>query len=109
MAYKPLNGARPLQPGVEVALYRVCQEALTTGARHAGARRVNVQLVATPGQVRLVVADDGRGFEVSQVPGDRHGLVGMRERMELLGGALEVTSGPGEGTRVEASAPLEGL
>jgi two-component system NarL family sensor kinase len=107
--YKTVNGARPLPPGVEVALYRVCQETLTNAARHARARRVNVRLVATPGQVRLVVEDDGRGFDVSQVPGDRHGLVGMRERMELLGGALEVTSGLGEGARVEASAPLEGL
>ena len=108
VVYKTVNGARPLPPGVEVALYRVCQEALTNVARHAGARRVNVRLVATPGQVRLVVEDDGRGFDVSQVPDDRHGLVGMHERMELLGGALEVTSGLGEGTRSEASVPLVG-
>jgi len=107
--YATINGARPLPPGVEVALYRVCQEALTNVARHARARRVAVRLVATPRQVRLVVEDDGRGFDVSKVPGDRHGLVGMRERTELLGGEMRVTSGPDEGTRVEASAPLEGL
>jgi two-component system, NarL family, sensor kinase len=94
---------------VEAALYRIAQEALTNVARHAGARRVTIRLVATPGQVRLVVQDDGRGFDVSRIPGDRHGLVGMRERVELLGGGLEVTSGPGKGTLVEAAVPLEGL
>jgi two-component system NarL family sensor kinase len=107
--YKTVNGARPIPPGVEAALYRIAQEALTNVARHAGARRVTIRLVATPGQVRFVVQDDGRGFDVSRIPGDRHGLVGMRERVELLGGELEVTSGPGKGTLVEAAVPLEGL
>ncbi len=107
--YTAVNGARPLPPGVEVTLYRVCQEALANVARHAGAKRVTVRLVATPEGVRLVVEDDGRGFDASEVPDDRHGLVGMRERVGLLGGTLEVTSGSGAGTRVEAAVPLEGL
>jgi signal transduction histidine kinase len=92
---------------VEAALYRICQEALTNVARHAEADRVTVRLVATPQQVRLVVEDDGRGFDASDVPENRHGLVGMRERAEMLGGTLEVRSGPG--ARIEASVPLEKL
>ncbi len=107
--YAAVNGSRPLPPRVEAALYRICQEALTNVARHAEAGRVEVRLVATPQEVRLSVEDDGRGFDASSVPGDRHGLVGMRERAQMLGGALEVRSTPGEGTRVEASVPLETL
>jgi signal transduction histidine kinase len=94
---------------VEAALYRICQEALTNVARHAEAGRVRVRLVATPQEVRLSIEDDGRGFDASRVPGDRHGLVGMRERAQMLGGALEVRSSPGGSTRVQASVPLETL
>src|SRR5215217_2221537 len=107
--YGAVNGSRPLPPRVEAALYRICQEALTNAARHAGAGRVAVRLVAAPDRVRLVVEDDGRGFDSSAVPEDRHGIVGMRERAEVLGGTLEVRSGPGEGTRIEAAMPLEKL
>jgi two-component system, NarL family, sensor kinase len=107
--YRAVNGSRPLPPSVEAALYRICQEALTNVARHAEAERVIVRLVATPEQVRLAVEDDGRGFETSKVPGDRHGLVGMRERAEVLGGALKVYSEKGAGTRIEATVPLEKL
>ena len=107
--YAAVNGARPLPPGVEVALYRVAQEALANVARHAAAGRATVRLAVTPERVRLVVEDDGRGFDASEVPDGHHGLVGMRERAELLGGTFEVVSVPGVGTRVEAAVPLEGL
>jgi signal transduction histidine kinase len=106
--YRAVNGSRPLPPRVEAALYRICQEALTNVSRHAGADRVSVQLVATPERVRLIVEDEGRGFDASEVPADRHGLVGMRERAGMLGGTLEVRSDPG-GTRIEATVPLEKL
>jgi signal transduction histidine kinase len=78
-------------------------------ARHAGAERATVRLVATPDRVRLAVEDDGSGFDAAGVPEDRHGIVGMRERAEVLGGTLEVRSEPGEGTRIEVTAPLEKL
>ena len=107
--FSAVNGSRPLPSRVEAALYRICQEALTNVARHAEAGRVGVRLVATPQQVRLSVEDDGRGFDPSGVPGDRHGLVGMRERAQMLGGILELRSSPGEGTKVEATVPLETL
>ncbi|MBA3474820.1 MAG: GAF domain-containing sensor histidine kinase [Rubrobacter sp.] len=107
--YATVNGARPLPPRVEVALYRICQEALANVARHAGASGVDVRLVATPEQVRLVVEDDGRGFDASSVAGERHGLVGINERARMLGGSLEVRSSPGAGTRVEVTVPLEKL
>ena len=94
---------------MEVALYRICQEALTNIARHAEAERVTVWLVATPEQVQLTVEDDGQGFHASEAVGDRHGLVGMNERAKMLGGALELRTSPGAGTRVRVTVPLEKL
>jgi two-component system NarL family sensor kinase len=107
--YRAVNGSRPLPPSVEAALYRICQEALANVARHAGAERVTVRLILTPDRARLVVEDDGRGFDASSLPQGRHGIVGMRERTEVLGGALELRSEPGAGTRIEATVPLEKL
>ena len=106
--FRSVNGSRPLPPGVEAAVYRVGQEALNNVARHAGAGRVTVRLVATPERVSLLVEDDGRGFDPSRVAEDRHGIVGMRERAGSVSGNLRVESLPGGGTRVELSVPLEG-
>lgn len=107
--FRSVNGARPLPPRVETAFYRICQEALTNVARHAEASRVTVRLVVTPEQIQLVVEDDGRGFEGSKTPEEHHGLLGMRERAEMVDGSLDVGSSPGAGTRIEVSAPLEKL
>ncbi len=107
--YATVNHARPLPPRVEVALYRICQEALANVARHSGAGHVDVRLVSTPEQVWLVVEDDGRGFDTSGLPLERHGLIGMNERARMLGGRLEVQSSPAAGTRVEVMVPLEKL
>ena len=107
--FRSVNGSRPLPPGVEAALYRVCGEALANVARHADAGRVTVRLVSTPGSVGLLVEDDGRGFDPAGVPEGRHGILGMTERVAVLGGVLRVDSGPGSGTRVEATLPLEGV
>jgi signal transduction histidine kinase len=92
-----------LEPEVESTIYRVVQEALTNVTKHAAAERVQVEVARTNGTVEVVVADDGRGFD----PGARSGglgLVGMRERVELSGGRLEIRCGPG--TRVTARLPV---
>ena len=106
--FQAVNAGRPLPPRVEVALYRVCQEALNNVASHAAANRVTIRLVSTPEAVSLSVRDDGRGFDPAGVGEDRHGLVGMGERVEMLGGRIEVSSRPGEGTGVEVTVPLGG-
>jgi two-component system, NarL family, sensor kinase len=107
--FRSVNPGRPLPPGVEAALYRVCGEALTNVARHAAARKVMVLLTASPESVSLRVEDDGEGFDPHAVPEDRHGLLGMRERVELLGGSFRVESAPDAGTSIEAAIPLDTL
>jgi signal transduction histidine kinase len=91
----------------ETDLFRIAQEALTNALRHAEADEISVLLDRREGRLRLVVEDDGRGFQAETMNhADRLGLVGMRERAELLGGTLVVESGPGSGTTVVVEAPV---
>ena len=91
-------------------LFRVAQEALTNVARHAAAENVQVVLQPEPGGFCLKITDDGRSFRVDRAlhttRGERLGLLGMRERLEMVGGRLELTSAPGVGTTVTAHVPL---
>lgn len=97
----------PLDGDVQTLLFRVAQEALNNVARHAGARSVLLRLVARAGHVQLQVADDGRGCDpAAALAGGGSGLGGMRERLRLHDGRLELHSTPGEGTRLRAVLPL---
>ena len=89
--------------GVELAAYRIVQEALTNTRRHAHATRAGVRLTREPGALRIEVTDDGRGSGGGR-PG--HGLIGMRERAALYGGTLETGPGPHGGFRVAAVLPV---
>jgi signal transduction histidine kinase len=95
---------------VEIALFRVVQEAITNIAKHARAETVLIQCAARADAVSIEIEDDGRGFDPAAVPpsptGTGLGLVGMRERVTLLGGTVEIDSSPGEGTRLVLEAPL---
>ena len=102
--------ARRLPPDVELAIFRVAQEALTNAWKHAHTRSVDVVLSFEREAVGLKVSDLGRGFSVpvwlGMLTDEGHfGLVNMQERMELVGGALRVTSEVGKGTVVSARAP----
>jgi signal transduction histidine kinase len=94
-----------LAPELETAVYRVAQEALTNIAKHARAHRVDVEVLRHDGQVHLTVADDGVGFDAAQ-PTRGFGLLGMRERMALGGGTLDVRAAGETGTRIEARFPI---
>lgn len=98
-----------LAPDVALALYRVAQEALTNAAKHAGARHVQVQFGRQGDALRLEIEDDGQGFVPpdweTSIPISGTGLVGMLERVEMVGGHLRVHSGPGEGTILAATVP----
>ena len=89
---------------VETTMYRIVQEALNNAMKHGGARRSQVEVVEDDTTVRLMVRDDGRGFDPNGHT-DGFGLLGMRERIELLHGTLEVTSAPGQGTTITAAFP----
>ncbi|NMB15747.1 MAG: histidine kinase [Firmicutes bacterium] len=91
----------------EVTLFRLAQEAVNNARKHAQAKEIRVRLEFAPLAATLVVEDDGRGFipsETGSLAG--FGLLGMRERAELVGGDFEVTSAPGEGTRIRVRVPL---
>jgi signal transduction histidine kinase len=92
-------------------LYRVAQEALTNVARHAQATRADVDIERRNGSVCMKIRDNGKGFQEERLlqanNGKRLGLLGMRERLEMVGGHLSVTSKPGKGTMVLAEMPVQ--
>ncbi|MGI8657542.1 MAG: GAF domain-containing protein [Candidatus Limnocylindria bacterium] len=94
-----------LELSAEEALYRIGQEALHNVVKHANASNVRLQVVVGGDVVRLTVTDDGVGFDPDVVPRGHLGLIGMRQRIDLVGGELRVDSKPGSGTVVEASVP----
>jgi signal transduction histidine kinase len=100
-------GSERLPAEVETVLYRLVQEALTNVVKHAAAESVSIVLTRRDGGVGAVVEDDGRGFSPDEVGADALGLVGMRERLALLGGTLTVEANPGRGTALVAYVPLE--
>jgi len=104
-------GPRRMPQPVETALFRIAQEALTNVARHAGARMVEIALTRNDGAVRLVVRDDGRGFDPRalgrrRASGRSLGLLGIRERAAALSGTATIESAPGRGTTVSVALPL---
>jgi signal transduction histidine kinase len=104
-------GTSRLPTAIESAVYRVVQEALTNIARHSGAKHAGVVVERREGHVVAVVQDDGHGF---RDPGEQRvesaglGLLGIRERVALLGGTLDVESTPGSGTTLFVRIPLAG-
>lgn len=98
-------GLPPLDPDVELVLYRVAQAALTNVVRHAAADRVGLSLVCTGDGVELRVTDDGRGMGAAR---EGAGIRGMCERALLIGAALDVTLAPGGGTQVVLTVPEPG-
>ena len=99
-------GEERLPGGVETALYRIVQESLTNVVKHARARRVSIALTRMQHSVKAVVEDDGQGFDPENTREGGFGVVGMRERLSLLGGRLRVESSPGAGATIVADVPL---
>ena len=97
---------RRLDPFLEGMIYRIVQEAVTNIIRHSQAKRARAEISEGDKEVRIEVRDWGIGFVPSQVSEDRFGLQGIRKRVELLGGRIEIDSTPGQGTRVFVALPL---
>jgi signal transduction histidine kinase len=99
-------GELRLPPEVESTVYRVVQESLTNIVKHADAHNISVSLARRESTVAAVIEDDGSGFDQRAVREESVGLIGMRERLALLDGRLEIESRPGAGTTVVAEVPL---
>jgi signal transduction histidine kinase len=98
---------RRLPPRIEHALLRIAQEAATNTVKHAGASRFDARLIFSDAQVTLLLSDDGHGFAPEQrLDAGQFGLLGMRERVEKIGGRFALASEPGTGTRLEITVPL---
>ncbi len=89
----------------KIVLFRIVQEALSNVRKHSGAHSVSVVLNSKPRFLELTISDDGCGFNSRELTGDRLGLAGIAERVRLLGGVVEVVSGPRKGTSVRATLP----
>ena len=103
---------RRLEPTVELALYRMAQEAFSNIARHAQASQASLKITFTAQAVTIQVADNGKGFEVPKSPAEfapsgHYGLLGLHERAELIGAALEIHSAPGQGAHLRFSLPVQ--
>jgi signal transduction histidine kinase len=102
---EPRLGEDRLPFDVETTLYRITQEALTNVVKHAQAKHVSIVLTRRDGSVSAVIEDDGRGFSSEPSDGDGLGLLGMRERIALVGGRLEIESSPDAGTTLSIEVP----
>ena len=113
--FTPFTSGRinQLDSAKRTVLYRVAQAALTNVAQHAQATRVIVSVRKLHGAIRMEIKDDGKGFEVERVlfakRYKRLGVLGMRERVEMVGGSFAVESAPGKGTTIRAQIPLNGV
>jgi PAS domain S-box-containing protein len=106
-------GGERLSPTLETVCFRVAQEATTNVVRHARATRLSVDLSRTGGEVRVTIRDDGAGFNVAAAwervfRGEGFGLAGMRERVQLFGGQINVESAVGSGTTIVVHFPIVG-
>jgi signal transduction histidine kinase len=104
--FEAMLGDTRLAPAVETALYRIVQEALTNVIKHSRASGVSVLLRRKPDSVAAVIEDDGQGFDVDETRDGGLGLIGMRERIELIDGRLLVESSSSGGTSVVAEVPV---
>jgi signal transduction histidine kinase len=96
---------------IETACFRITQEALNNISKHARARHVTIELLKDRAEMRLIIRDDGTGFNVAEARGNASrgntvGLLGMEERMRLLGGTIEIDSSPSRGAEIRARFPL---
>ncbi len=103
-----------LPPQIETAVYRIIQEALNNIAKHAQANRVEVSLVQRDSRILASIQDDGRGFELEKIlhpeaPERGFGIIGIQERVSLLGGQINIRSRPGFGTSIHIEIPYENM
>jgi two-component system NarL family sensor kinase len=102
-----VGASTPLPLRIEVGIYRIAQEALANVRQHAAASRVGIKLVVTPDRLQLTIHDNGRGFQPEAISAGHYGLIGINERVRLMGGKLDLQSSPQAGTQLIVAVPLE--
>lgn len=105
VAFAHRNVPDRLPHDLTLCLFRIVQEALQNAVRHGSARKVSMDLTGSPKGLTLAIVDDGVGFDVDAMSAEGLGLISMRERLEPLGGTLEIHSRPGTGTRLKVFVP----
>ena len=104
--YDELDVRNCLSDNVKILLYRIVQEALTNIVKHAHAKHIRVSLKQSDMNIRLILADDGIGFETNRQRSIEHiGLLAMKDSVKLLGGTISIKSAPGKGTSIEVTCP----
>lgn len=108
--FMPMGNIGKYELSLEIALFRLVQEAITNVRKHAGVRRAMVKIEDTGSSFTMVIKDEGCGFDPDSIRSDkeRYGIIGMKERVGLFGGELDIISSPGSGTQVIVKVPLEG-
>jgi signal transduction histidine kinase len=103
-----MSNVEELPDGPKIMMYRLVQECFTNAVKHSSARNVSVELTRRNGLVRMRMHDDGVGFSIAEAAAKREsfGIAGMRERVELLGGKIDIASAPGKGTKVSIAIPV---
>jgi two-component system sensor histidine kinase UhpB len=112
--FEAMGFEEKLPPQIETAFYRIIQEALNNIAKHAGATRVEIFFEHKDSTIFASITDNGRGFDLDRVlhpesPGRGFGIIGMQERVSLLGGKIDIQSRPGFGTLVHIEIPYKNV
>jgi signal transduction histidine kinase len=107
IAFCHRNVPGEIHENVALCVFRVAQEALRNAVKHGAAAHIWVDLTGGPSSVALTITDDGRGFDVNAPPNAGLGLISMRERVESVGGVLEIHATPASGTNVKVTVPIQ--
>lgn len=102
-----LGDERRMEPNLEVALFRLVQEAVQNALKHANASQIIVKVQLLQERVLLIVSDDGLGFDQSEKKEGSFGIMGMKERVNMLKGQFTIESAKGKGTKLMFSVPVE--
>ncbi len=107
IAFSHRNVPEEIDQNIALCVFRVAQEALGNAVKHSDARHIWVDLTGGPSSVALTITDDGKGFDVNGPPNAGLGLISMRERVESVGGVLEIHATPASGTRLTVTVPIQ--
>jgi len=105
IAFRHRNVPAEIDQNIALCVFRVAQEALGNAVKHSDAGHVSVELAGGPSSVSLTITDDGKGFDVDSLPNAGLGLISVRERVESVGGVLEIHATPASGTRLRVTVP----